>query len=845
MNLSLEEGIEQSMTGKRVPLATRCSVHCKSDATHKLNKGECAPGDIAKSLIYDLAEKIYKMIDQAQWPQGLVVLSGGVTLNKPFVKNLQEILGADSKVKVIPESPYLEAFGASLFALELPEIIKMPPRHKWLRAEKTTFETLSPLTDKAALLDYRVTTDETLTLVDGASYILGIDAGSTTTKGVLLNTSDKTVGASSYLRTHGNPILATKNVIADLIKQVGEKDIKIIQTGVTGSGREMDSVYLDNCLSFNEILAHARAATEEVPDVDTVFEIGGQDSKFVSFLEGIPVDYAMNEGCSAGTGSFLEESASIDMGIPMREISGVAEKSEKPLAFGERCAAFINTDLRSAKQLGAGQEDVTAGLVYSIADNYISRIVGSRYVGENLLFQGGVALNKSVALAMVARTGRKVVVPPHPELMGCVGTCLMAMDLLESGDIEEKIYKLSDLVKGDMETKGTFRCKSCENTCEIQMISIRGGKYPFGGLCSKFELERHAGKKEIQEGQDMVAVRNKMMFEEFGPEELKNPRGTIGLAMSLTVYELFPFYAKLINELGYNVVLSEPSKEGNAKTCGDMCYPCEIAHGATFDLLNKGVDYIFLPRTIELEIPDGFAHAYTCPTTTIIPDVVRSAFGRANSNILSPHIGLSKHLVKTTLQEIALMGQTLGISETASRKAGQNAIAHYNQFKEAYLNMGRQEMGHLLDQPTVIIAGRSYMTCSPQVNLALPRKITSRGFNAVPVDMLPQLSDHIHKGNVWGATQQIMNAVSYAKKYPDVYVCFLSCFSCGPDATIYHFIRQEIAGKTFCYLEIDSHTAHAGFETRVSAFLDIIEETRRRAKAQHASQEPTKQASLA
>jgi len=202
----------------------------------------------------------------------------------------------------------------------------------------------------------------------------------------------------------------------------------------------------------------------------------------------VPIDYAMNEGCSAGTGSFLEESASVDMGIPVEEISDIAIKSTHPIAFGERCAAFINTDLRNALQQGAKPQDVVAGLVYSISDNYISRIVGSRQIGDNLLFLGGVALNRAVALAIAARSQRKVVVPAHPELMGAVGTALMTKDLIRESIISEKNYKLKNLIRGEIQIKNTFRCKACENNCEIQRISIRGRVYPFGGLCSKYKL---------------------------------------------------------------------------------------------------------------------------------------------------------------------------------------------------------------------------------------------------------------------------------------------------------------------------------------------------------------------
>ncbi|GAJ14325.1 unnamed protein product, partial [marine sediment metagenome] len=259
-----------------------------------------------------------------------------------------------------------------------------------------------PLNQASHLLDFRVVDKSDVKIIEGEKYILGIDAGSTTTKAVLFNVKDKSIGAEVYLRTLGNPILATKQCIEQLIVQKEDKKIEIIQCAVTGSAREMVSVYLDNCLTFNEILAHARGASEEVPNVDTVFEIGGQDSKFISFHGGIPVDYAMNEGCSAGTGSFLEESASVDMGIPVTEIASIAKKSDGPISFGERCAAFINTDLRNALQQGASRENVVAGLVYSIADNYISRIVGPRHLGETILFLGGVALNEAVGLAMAS-----------------------------------------------------------------------------------------------------------------------------------------------------------------------------------------------------------------------------------------------------------------------------------------------------------------------------------------------------------------------------------------------------------------------------------------------------------
>lgn len=830
MNLTLEEGLKLCETGNLVQLATRCSVHCKSDATHKLNKAECFPGDIAKSFVYDLAKKIVKMIDLAQWPATNIAVSGGVTLNRPFIKNLKQLL-KDSNIIVLKQSSYLEAFGAALFAVEEKEYTDLTNIDKLINKGDVFFDKLSSLKEAASLLDYRVCFNENKQIQPNGEYILGVDAGSTTTKAVLFNVRDGSVGARCYLKTYGNPVSAVKQCIKKLIKTSMGKNIKIIQAGVTGSGREMVSVYLDNCLSFNEIIAHGRAAADEIPDVDTVFEIGGQDSKFISFLNGISVDYAMNEGCSAGTGSFLEESASVDMGVAMEDISAAAEKSNSPIAFGERCAAFINTDLRNALQQGAKQNDVIAGLVYSIADNYISRIVGVRPVGDTVLFQGGVALNRSVALAMAQKIQKKIVVPRHPELMGCVGTALMITDQLKKGDVEQKVYSLDDLICGNMEIKGTFKCATCENKCEIQKISIRDKIYPFGGLCSKYDLKRHAGK-DRKKGRDYVEMKNALMFDKFCPEPLDNPAGTIGLPMALTTFALFPFYAKLINELGYNMVLSQVSKTGNTKTKTALCYPCEVVHGAVYDLLSKDVDYILLPRIIEFAIQKDMLHSYTCPTTTIISDIIKGAFEAACGKILAPQIGFSKHLLKTSLKEIGNLGAILGISKKKAEKAGKAAMEYYGLYTDESVKMGKKFLSEIGNEPAVIIAGRPYTTNSSEVNLSLPRKITSRGYHAVPADILPRLNAKLsqHPRNVWNFTQDITNSVSYVRAQENLFLCLVSCFSCGPDASIYHLIRQDMAGETFCYLEIDSHTAHAGFETRVGAFLDIVEERRRQAE---------------
>jgi predicted CoA-substrate-specific enzyme activase len=826
MGMTLEQGLQAYETGKRVQLATRCSVHCKSDATHKLNKGECSRGDIARSLIEDLAQRVVDMVGLAKWPARKIVVSGGVAANRPFMDALENRL-TEASVELVEHSPCLEAFGASLLAEVVSREAAGPARKPTVSERRYNLDTLPPLRQAEHLLDYRVKRGpDKRQVVHGGGYILAVDAGSTTTKAVLLNVEDGSVGASCYLRTLGNPIAATTKCLGLLAKQVSDYPIRIVQTASTGSGREMVSVFLENGLSFNEILAHARAAADQVRDVGTVFEIGGQDSKYVSFANGIPVGYAMNEGCSAGTGSFLEESAFVDMGIATEAIGAMAESSESPLAFGERCAAFINTDIRNALQQGARPRDVIAGLVYSIADNYISRIVGPRPVREDVLFLGGVALNRSVALAIAARTGRKLVVPPHPELMGCVGAALMARDRLSDGRTREARVDLNELTGGQMEVKGSFRCRSCDNVCEVHKIEIRSRIYPFGGLCSKYELQRRKDA-HVKEGRDLVAGRNRMMFEDFLPRSPYTSQGTIGLPMALSTYELFPYYAKLVSELGFSLVMSEGFRGGMQKTMAAICYPCQIVHGAVDDLVRKGVDFILLPRLLELDIPDDRLHGYTCPSTAVIPDVVRAAFSEASDKLLAPHIGFSSELRDTSIKEIERLAPVLGVPPSLAARAAVSAFEHLERYRHAYEQWGKQALAEIAGEPSVVLAGRPYTVYSSAINLALPRKITSRGYHAIPADLLPMEGRQGPNRDVWHFTQKIGNAVQYVKDHPNMHVCLVSCFSCGPDGVMYHLFREQLAGRPFCYLEIDSHTAHAGFETRVGAFLDIIEEQKR------------------
>jgi predicted CoA-substrate-specific enzyme activase len=818
MDMDLAAGMTAARRGRRVALASRCSVHCKSDATHKLNKGECTPSDIARSLLVELANKIATLVISTGWPHAHVVLAGGLAQSKQLIEDLFALL-PDGRIEVPPESNYLEALGAAVAARNAGARILPSPAY-WLKpGDGSRFKSrpaLSGFCDRVIRIEDRGTIPPS----PGMRVILGVDAGSTTTKAILLDRDTGQTVVGCYLRTHGNPVGAAFECVAELGRQMAGVPFGVLQTAVTGSGREMVSVYLDNCAVFNEILAHARAAREIVPDVDTLFEIGGQDAKFVALQAGIPIDYAMNDGCSAGTGSFLEEAAASDMQVPVEQIGPLALSSPHPISLGERCAAFINTEVRSALQQGVPREDVLAGLVYAIVENYLSRVIGARHIGQTVVLQGGVALNPAVAPAVAAMTGARVAVPPRPELMGCEGAALMARDLLIAGTIPTWDRKLSSFGNVRVEPRAPFTCPSCENHCEVQRIALNHRSYAFGGLCAKWEMVRKPKGLRQSPGRDLVALRHEMMFKTFAPPPPNYPRGRIGLPLALTTYELYPLYSRLLTELGYEVVLSRPTL-GSRRTGAPMCYPSELMHAAVDDLLAQKVDFIFLPYLREFAPAEGHAHGYLCSMTQDIPGVIKTFFESDSCRILTPEMGLTPQLAAVTETEVIRMGATLGVSEDRAKECWSVAVSHQADFKRAYRAAVADSLVDLKG-PAVVLVGRPYVVYAPEVNLSVPRKITTRGFTVIPGDALsiePPANEH----DVWHFTQDVMAAVEYSRQQPDRYICDISCFSCGPDAVMQHRLRRELEGQPFCFLEIDSHTAHAGIETRIGAFLDIIE----------------------
>jgi predicted CoA-substrate-specific enzyme activase len=833
MDMTLDDIDKVPDTATVYPLSTRCSVFMKSDCTHRLNKQEATKNDIVLSLSDVMAVKVIDFLKRAKITQGRVVLTGGITLNRHIIRFIRE--KAPQIDFIIPETaPVFEALGAAVMARESGS--PLPQEDKLLRPNAVRFGTLEALRDWKEKVRFFDSKEGKVKA--GRKYILGVDGGSTTTKACLMDAETDEIAASHYGRTHGDPVKALKEclrIIRDkVIADTGEKKVDIVLVSATGSSREILGVFLETPGVYNEIIAHSVGTTYFDPDVETIFEIGGQDAKYVLLKNGVPIDYAMNEACSAGTGSFLEESASGDLSIhSARDIGPVALHAGAPLKFGEHCSAFINSDIRKAVQQGATREDITAGIVCSIVANYLNRVVGNRTIEGKIFLQGGVAKNPAVPLAFAMMLNKEILVPPAPELMGCFGVALLAKRKQADGFLHEKSVDIDELLSREIGYERVFKCRSCDNYCPIQVLNVNNHKYMFGGRCNKYTNMRKqpavSGSADAPVVADYVEKRQKLLFEDFvPPEDSFVPRRsyTVGIPRAFSVHTLYPLYAWFFHELGIKTVLStEVAHAGVARAESTYCFPAEIAHGAVQDCLDKGVDYVFLPHFRDMPSYEDEVHANFCPITQSLPYYIEKAFPDVDKKRFLPLVVSFKFGEGKALELFTVMTERLGISAEETGEAFRKALNMQAAYFSAVGKLGEEalEEARKAERPVIAVLGRPYNAFTAEANMGIPRKFTSRGYSVVPFDILPFGGETIFPNMYWYYGQQDVKSAALLKKEDNIYVTYITNFSCAPDSFILHYIKWIMGQKPFLVLELDSHSADAGVDTRVEAFLDIID----------------------
>ena len=558
--------VEQAQSVPR--LSGRCAVFAKTDIIHRQQEGVSTP-DILLGLCYAMIRN-YKVTIVRRLPICKpVVFCGGVTCNAGVIRAIRDVFGLSEKELIVPEfARYEAALGA---ALKASGSFTLRQLNDSLDRTLTTHHMVGTLPKLELRSGTSLAEPNATKIIPESGCALGIDIGSTSTDLVLVGADGELVDFQ-YLRTAGDPEGAVRKGLANIRQRFG--DIQFTAVGVTGSGRERIGKRIGADAVRDEITAQAKGAAHWVPEVDTVFEIGGQDSKYISIQNGEVVDFQMNKICAAGTGSFVEEQAA-RMGIPLAEFGPLALSSEHPASLGERCTVFIETAIASASAEGISRADIAAGLCHSIVQNYLHKVVGSKPVGQHIVLQGGVDYNPGIVAAFQSAYGDRVQVSPVFSISGAYGAALLAQEAV--GDA------LSRFVGFDSPAKDAEDSRSAEIQKNID----------FYKQADKLLLEGYTGKRDPR-------------------------KKTVGVPFALMIHKFFPMANAFFTSLGFNVVLTDPTSEETIRLAqktaqGETCYPVKLIYGHMQQLIDQKVDYIFLPtiHTMKHE-KSRVKHNYGC-----------------------------------------------------------------------------------------------------------------------------------------------------------------------------------------------------------------------------------------
>lgn len=827
-------------------VAGRCSVFAKSDMIHLQQQGATV-ADVVAGLCLGLARNLKANLGRGALLARPIAFCGGVAANQGVVRALETVFGLKAGELFVPDCHACTgALGAVLATLqERASGEEANQREGGFRLDLSRLagsqsknngngRHLQPLVPPPQSEDEgRLPSREQLAAWAREKPIdayLGVDVGSISTKAAVLDAQDRLL-AKIYLMTAGRPLDAVRRALTSIAEQVADY-VCIRGAATTGSGRYLTGDFIGADLVINEITAQATAAAAIDQRVDTIFEIGGQDSKYIGLDRGVVVDFEMNHACAAGTGSFLEEQAE-RLGINIQEQFGqLALNAAAPIRLGERCTVFMESDLLSHQQQNAPVEDLAAGLSYSIVTNYLNRVVGHRQIGQRIFFQGGTAFNQGVVAAFRRVTGQDVTVPPHHEVTGAIGAALLARRYRAKHG--HSVSKFSGFAVVDQQyTVRSFECESCSNNCEIYEVTI-AGREPlyYGSRCDRYNRRQERVRSDLP---DLFAERQRLLRQFAHLNSTRDPqRPTVGIPMALLNHQLLPFWGTLLGELGVNVVLSPTTNpplidRGVQAVLATPCFPVKLAHGHVLDLIDRGVDYVWLPGVSTLTGDCATAYSQTCPYVSSIPFQVEAALEAAgrSARILQPQVSFREG-PRSVLRSLADAARELGASRRQLRRAVGRAWQAQEAFEEACRQRGREVLANLDPaRRALVIVSRPYNGCDPGANLHLAEKLRRHGVLPLPMDFLDlrpaePSRDRVMRNMYWKNGQRILLAAERIRADARLHAVYLSNFGCGPDSFVIGYFKRLMAPKPSLVLEIDEHSADAGLVTRIEAFLESL-----------------------
>ncbi len=813
-------------------ISGRCSVFAKSDMVHLLQEGT-PRADIVAGLCHALARNFITNLAKGKPFAKPIVFQGGVAANPGVIRAFEQLLGLDAGSLVIPEHfLVMGAFGSALIARSRTTCTKRSvsgliecvgnalemDRH---RSRAAHLEPLTPLKTS------RQTQDQYYGIEKGDSVevFLGIDVGAVSTNIILIDRNGRVV-AKQYRYSQGAAVNTLRAGLEEMALKVGSQ-VRVCGVGVTGSGRYFIGDFVGADVVINEISAQARAALHLDPLVDTIIEIGGQDSKYIRCKNERVVDFEMNKVCAAGTGSFLEEQAA-RLKVPIREsFSGLAFSSSAPADLGARCTVFMESDLIHYQQVGHSLEDLAAGLSYAIAHNYLEKVVGTKRLGQHIVFQGGVAGNQSVAAAFENILGKSITISEHHNVTGAVGAALTARDYKPDSTkfagfyLKERPYK----VKG-------FECQQCPNLCRINQVYVEDKlRSCYGSLCGRHD--RVTDPSLYSHLPDLFEERHRRLIEGFdeqaGTEQ--EPGRVVGIPRTLGFFEYFPFWRAFFEALGQPIAISETTNKslvegGLSYIPSETCFPIKTVYGHVNQLISKGVDTVLLACEIDCpQTDDEGLRSFNCPYIQSIPYLVRAAMG-SRVKVLAPVIRRSRPRREVERVLIGL-GKSLGYNPGKTRQAVAAAYEAQGSFDTWRIARGRQVLASMQPEDrALVLLGKPHNIFDPGLNLHLARKLRRAGLLAIPYDMLPleRIALPAHYDNVvWKNTRDLLKTLVKVRSEPQLFPILLTNFGCGPDSFFMKYLEAEIPDKPYLVLEVDDHTGDAGMVTRIEAFLDTLD----------------------
>jgi len=823
-------------------IASRCAVFVKTDLVHAQQEGYTL-AEICDGLCFGLAKNIYDTLFSGDPPLGPIIFAGGVSKNRAVVKHLRSMIGGD--VQIHKRSHLFGAFGAALLLMQehrltgtvnltsIDDILSPGTRQKaYFHAPLQL--TLSDYPDlegnekyvyAAELPEFRKRVEVDLYADPRSeseySAYLGVDIGSTSTKAVLLG-QDRSVLAGFYTRTAGRPLAALQSVLAAVDDLLRKKrlDIKIIGVGTTGSGRKFIGRVMGADLIVDEITAHARAAYRLNPAVDTVIEIGGQDSKFTTLKEGRVTFAVMNTVCAAGTGSFIEEQAQ-KLGCPLEDYASRSSYIRAPIA-SDRCTVFMERDINHYLGEGYSVDEVLATVLHAICENYLTKVAVEASIGNTVLFQGATAKNRALIAAFEQRLKRPIHVSKYCHLTGALGVAI----LLSDQGIRETTFRGIGVYQKKIPLQLEV-CNLCTNHCKITLAEIDGEKVAYGFLCGRdYDTKKYVASN--RSGFDLVRERKKAFS--FTPAKEYSEKFGIGIPAALYLYEDMAFWQYFFNVLGIRSVTSENYrdgvKEGKRAADAEFCAPMSALHGHV-NYLKVRSDFIFLPSYLEKKAPKREIRRQYCYYTQFAAPLASSICNdNGQTRCLMPLVYYLYNSFHTKAQLYRML------KSISSHPIGFVAVSSaYNQalaFKQRARNTLKDRFGKETRKTKDIYAvllGRPYTVLCPSMNKGIPDIFASLGVKTFYQDMLSYRQKDVQaiasllNAMHWHYAAKILESAEVTAKAEGAYPVLLTSFKCSPDSFVMDYFKKVMAShdKPYLVLQLDEHDSSVGYETRIEA----------------------------